>query len=171
MFTKFILTGIIGLLFYPGFASPAIYDTIKPLYDTSDFIFIGKVKGMNDYGSSNISAGKPVPYTLVDIDVVEIYKGRRWSKVMILAEKNKYVFELNKEYLFYSKHDWVINRKGKKQKSGYLHCLRSRPVENDIAFGDVKELYKIIKTKLFGRIKSPRAKIILRKCNCMEEKI
>ncbi len=105
---------------------------------------------------------------IADVDVVEIYKGRRWNKVMIVSVNKN--FNINKEYLFYGR--WgKIKQKQKIVNTGYFDILRSTDAENDKAFPEVKQIVAILKQKLFGKIKTPRPKIILRKCSCSDEKL
>jgi hypothetical protein len=144
-------------------AQKTLTDTVVAAYDSSEFIFIGKVKGMNSPPNNTTR--------IYDFEVVEIYKGKRWSNVIIISDVNNFQFEANKEYLVYSYHEMVPDKHGKPSKSGYLASHRNVPVENDKALPDVKELVKILKKKPFGRIKLPRPKIIFRKCNCSHEKI
>lgn len=106
---------------------------------------------------------------IADIDVVEIYKGRRWNKVMaVLAGRE---VKINNDYLFYGRWGRVTGEKGKKEKAGYFDVLRLADADKDKALPEVKQLVKILKQKIFGRIKSPRAKIVIRKCNCSDEKL
>lgn len=140
-------------------------DTVYDAYSKSDFIFIGKLTGYSEYEPGKHSVKK----LIADFDVIEIYKGRRWNKVMVVTDLNNLV--ANKEYLIYGTWGEAIDKKGKKQKAGFFNSIRFISVEKDKALPDVKKLVKILKKKFFGRIKSPRAKIILRKCNCSHDKI
>lgn len=159
---RFLFVIIILFLFF-DFAKASLKDTVIESYNASEFIFIGKIKGMN-------ASDKPGE-RVYEIDVVEIYKGKRWATIMLIADTSKFDFSLKKEYLIYSGTKVISGKKGKKKKSSYLIPYRSLPVDNDAALPDVKELVKILDSKFMGRIKSPRAKIIFRKCNCVEEKM
>src|SRR3989339_1064271 len=155
-----IIFNFIFIFLFFDFAGASLKDTVQGKYNASEFIFIGKIKGMQ--------ASEKAGLRIYEIDVIEIYKGKRWASVMLVADTGKFSFDLKKEYLIYSSADIITGKKGKKKKASYLIPLRSLHVENDVALPDVKELVKILDTKFFGRIKSPRAKIIFRKCNCVE---
>lgn len=150
---------------FAGFSQNQSMDTVNVVYGKSDFVFIGKLKGFNEYQTEQ--AGKK--NIIADFDVVEIYKGRRWNKVMVVTDQIN--LTANKDYMIYGIWGETKNKNGKIKKAGFFNSLRIIDAENEKALPEVVRLVIILKKKMFGRIKSPRAKIILRKCNCSHEKI
>ena len=81
-----IIFNFIFIFLFFDFAGASLKDTVQGKYNASEFIFIGKIKGMQ--------ASEKAGLRIYEIDVIEIYKGKRWASVMLVADTGKFSFDL-----------------------------------------------------------------------------
>lgn len=144
----------LGLLFSGG-------DEYTKYYKESTFVFEGKVTGLSEFELEDDCSN-----TLVEFEVLRIFKGQRWNRILIVCDSLSDNYRIGETYLLYSDNEWYFDEKGRMRET-FQFKSNATISESNIAYEkEIQKLTEIVESKWFGKVKKPHKRIVIEPCNC-----